>query len=83
VFPFPALSLLTCVQFYFLHAVHQLHHVALVCGILCKHLMVERGAPFHEYPYPCYVQQASAEENAEYHHIVKQYHHAEYNDIHY
>ena len=80
-FPFPPLLLLAGTQLYLLHAVHQLHHRALVGALLGKPLVVQFRPFLHEEPDVGDVECAPSHEDKENHAAVHQQHDAEYQDV--
>ena len=80
-FPLPSFLLLAVVQLYLLHAVHQLHHRALVGALLGKPLVVQFRPFLHEEPDVGDVECAPSHEDKENHAAVHQQHDAEYQDV--
>lgn len=64
-------------SFYFLHAVHQLHHRALVGALLGKAFVVQFRPLLHEEPDVSHVEGTSSHEDKEYHGVVQQQHDTE------
>ena len=79
--PFPALLPFAGAQLYFLHAVHELYHGALVGALLGKPLVVQFGTLLHKEPDVCHVEGASSHEDEENHAAVKQQHDAEHHEV--
>ena len=79
--PFPPLLPLAGAQLYLLHAVHKLHHRALVGALLGKALVVQFGAFLHEEPDVGDVQRAASCEDKEDHTAVEQQHDAENQEV--